>query len=192
VQQPWSKLSICSTTSEKPSAQQWSLVMSHSSHLNLILRSCCVTPILSWINDGPDPSKTELNYGVHYFNGTAKPSFYALENFALGKRVPHHETIDDNKGEDEPVTIRSPRMQSSPRSPADASSPVLPSYSSTALNVHIICHSHDDVGWLKTVDQCFYGANSSIQEAGVQYILDSVIQALSKDPTKKFIVVEQA
>ena len=36
-----------------------------------------------------------------------------------------------------------------------------------ALNVHLICHSHDDVGWLKTVDQYYYGANNSIQHAGV-------------------------
>jgi hypothetical protein len=34
------------------------------------------------------------------------------------------------------------------------------------LNVHLICHSHDDVGWLKTVDQYYYGANNSIQHAG--------------------------
>ncbi|XP_076327158.1 LOW QUALITY PROTEIN: lysosomal alpha-mannosidase-like [Tachypleus tridentatus] len=60
------------------------------------------------------------------------------------------------------------------------------------LNVHLICHTHDDVGWLKTVDQYYYGANNTIQRAGVQYILDSVIQELRHDPKKKFIYVETA
>lgn len=31
------------------------------------------------------------------------------------------------------------------------------------LNVHLVPHSHDDVGWLKTVDQYFIGSNNSIQ-----------------------------
>lgn len=58
------------------------------------------------------------------------------------------------------------------------------------LNVHIVPHSHDDVGWLKTVDQYYYGANNSIQNAGVQYIYDSVLDELWKDPKKKFVSVE--
>ncbi|XP_067620208.1 lysosomal alpha-mannosidase [Eurosta solidaginis] len=60
------------------------------------------------------------------------------------------------------------------------------------LNVHLIAHTHDDVGWLKTVDQYFYGSKSEIQKAGVQYILDSVIVELLKDPEKRFIYVESA
>jgi len=36
------------------------------------------------------------------------------------------------------------------------------------------------------------GANNSIQEAGVQYILDSVILALQANPERKFIYVEIA
>ncbi|UJR26764.1 hypothetical protein I4U23_008079 [Adineta vaga] len=58
------------------------------------------------------------------------------------------------------------------------------------LNVHIVAHTHDDVGWLKTVDQYFYGARNNIQHAGVQYILDSVIHALDQNPDRRFIYVE--
>jgi hypothetical protein len=32
-----------------------------------------------------------------------------------------------------------------------------------AKNVHIVCHTHNDPGWLKTVDQYHYGSNNSIQ-----------------------------
>lgn len=60
------------------------------------------------------------------------------------------------------------------------------------LNVHLVPHSHDDVGWLKTVDQYYYGSKTLIQKAGVQYILDSVVQELLKDPKKRFIYVESA
>lgn len=60
------------------------------------------------------------------------------------------------------------------------------------LNVHIVPHTHDDVGWLKTVDEYFLGANNSIQNAGVQYILDSVMVALEQNPDHKFIYVEVA
>ena len=31
------------------------------------------------------------------------------------------------------------------------------------LNVHLVAHTHADVGWLKTVDQYYIGTNNSIQ-----------------------------
>ncbi|KAJ4729552.1 Alpha-mannosidase [Melia azedarach] len=60
------------------------------------------------------------------------------------------------------------------------------------LNVHLVAHTHDDVGWLKTVDQYYVGSNNSIQGACVQNVLDSVIPALLADKNRKFIYVEQA
>jgi hypothetical protein len=93
------------------------------------------------------------------------------------------------------------------------------------VNVHIVAHSHDDVGalcallmlpspvsaryltcvffrhtqhenktagWLKTVDQYYYGANNSIQHANVNSILSATVLSLLEDPNRKFSEVEQA
>ncbi|KAJ4433197.1 hypothetical protein ANN_15454, partial [Periplaneta americana] len=67
-----------------------------------------------------------------------------------------------------------------------------PAIDPNKLNVHLVPHTHDDVGWLKTLDQYYYGSNNSIQNAGVQYIIDSVLDALLKNPERRFIYVETA
>nr|CDS23033.1 lysosomal alpha mannosidase [Echinococcus granulosus] len=60
------------------------------------------------------------------------------------------------------------------------------------INVHIIPHTHDDVGWLKNIDQYYFGDVKWYQTAAVQYILDSVMHALSLNPSRKFTYVEMA
>lgn len=59
------------------------------------------------------------------------------------------------------------------------------------LNVHIVPHTHDDVGWLKTVEQYYYGRNNTIQRAAVRYILTTVMMALEQNPNRTFTYVEQ-
>ena len=63
---------------------------------------------------------------------------------------------------------------------------------SKPLQVHLIPHSHDDVGWLKTIDEYYSGRNDSVQVAGVQYILDSVIEEMERDANLTFSYVEVA
>lgn len=63
---------------------------------------------------------------------------------------------------------------------------------SDPINIYLLPHTHDDVGWLKTADQYFYGSRNDIQLAGVQYIIDSVVTTLAKYPKMKFIYVEIA
>lgn len=60
------------------------------------------------------------------------------------------------------------------------------------LEVHLIPHTHDDVGWLKTVDQYFSGERDDTQLANVEQILDSVVDALLADPSRTFTYVEVA
>jgi lysosomal alpha-mannosidase len=50
------------------------------------------------------------------------------------------------------------------------------------LTVHLIPHSHDDVGWIKTVDEYFYGANLKLRSGGVQYTIDTVVSELTEHP----------
>ena len=46
----------------------------------------------------------------------------------------------------------------------------------------LVPHAHLDTGWLKTVDQCYLGANTTVQHASVKYIADAVVGALLLDP----------
>ena len=58
------------------------------------------------------------------------------------------------------------------------------------LNIHVVPHTHDDVGWLKTVDQYYTGQNRTIQHACVRDILDSVVPALLENEHRTFVYVE--
>ena len=60
----------------------------------------------------------------------------------------------------------------------------------TMLYIHLVPHSHDDVGWLKTVDGYFDGARIDIQDANVEMTIDTAIGELLKDPTRTYTQVE--
>lgn len=60
----------------------------------------------------------------------------------------------------------------------------------TQLFVHLIAHSHDDLGWKKTVDGYFSGGRPDIQNAYVEMTLDTTIAELMKNPNRKYTQVE--
>ena len=54
----------------------------------------------------------------------------------------------------------------------------------------MIPHTHDDVGWLKTMDEYFSGTNQGTHHATVDIILDTVVEQMDKRPNTKFTYVE--
>lgn len=88
--------------------------------------------------------------------------------------------------------IPTPPTRESKAPPRRPPTPALSRRVPGLLNVHLVPHTHDDVGWLKTVDQYYVGSNASIQPAAVRHIISGVVDALLKDPSKTFTYVEMA
>jgi hypothetical protein len=44
------------------------------------------------------------------------------------------------------------------------------------VTVHLVAHTHDDVGWVKTVEEYFSGMEMKTSNAAVRIILDTVIE----------------
>lgn len=56
------------------------------------------------------------------------------------------------------------------------------------IHLHIIPHTHNDAGWLYTVDSYYKGDNP---RGCVECILNNITQALQVNPERKFVYVEQ-
>ncbi|ORC93241.1 lysosomal alpha-mannosidase precursor [Trypanosoma theileri] len=67
---------------------------------------------------------------------------------------------------------------------------LLPFSSHAKITVHLVPHTHDDLGWLKTVEQYQYGLNNSIQSANVNIVISSVVGGLLLNPERRFTYVE--
>jgi lysosomal alpha-mannosidase len=81
-----------------------------------------------------------------------------------------------------------------PPRPLNTTSRVVPG----AVNVHLIPHSHDDVGWLKGPASYMFGAKdigilpSLYYASGDVFItIESVVSSLLRNPDRTFVVVEQ-
>lgn len=101
-------------------------------------------------------------------------------------------TGTNSKISTESATDRKLRSDVDGRSDSDLFTPKFAAFEEAGvLNVHIVPHTHDDVGWLKTVGQYYYGRNNTIQLAAVKYILSTVMQALVENSNRTFTYVEQ-
>lgn len=59
------------------------------------------------------------------------------------------------------------------------------------VTVHLIAHSHDDLGWRKTYEEYFYGTNVNNDErAAVQLIIDTTVEELERDKRRTFTIAE--
>ena len=62
---------------------------------------------------------------------------------------------------------------------------------SEPLYIHLIAHTHDDVGWLKTVDEYYAGSmEKTFQQAEVNLIISDTVANVMENKERKFTYVE--
>ena len=67
---------------------------------------------------------------------------------------------------------------------------VAPTNPNKTLTVHLVPHTHDDVGWIKSVDAYFDGWTTRGSSASVRHILDGALEMLQADPRRTFTYTE--
>ncbi|KAL1459619.1 hypothetical protein WDU94_011583, partial [Cyamophila willieti] len=85
--------------------------------------------------------------------------------------------------------IKSPRHAKVNR-PDSCSYPVCHPTKPGFINVHVISHSHDDMGWLKTVEEYYTGRGDPSVPWSVRRIISTAVEALNRNPERRFIQVE--
>jgi len=68
------------------------------------------------------------------------------------------------------------------KNPGHSEHRTLNKYSGGPLTVHLVPYSRTDVGFKKTVDEYYSGANQNSHHAFVESILDSVVDELDTKP----------
>ena len=63
-------------------------------------------------------------------------------------------------------------------------------YSDQELVIHVVCHTHDDPGWLWTLDDYYMGTDHC--HVSVKRILDNMVVSLSHNKERKFSYVEMS
>lgn len=58
--------------------------------------------------------------------------------------------------------------------------------------VHLVPHSHDDVGWVKTADEYYSGSNAFGARDSVMNVIDTVVEELDRNPDRRFCYAEMS